>query len=240
MARSRNIKPGFFTNELLVALPFEYRLLFAGLWTLADREGRLENRPLRIKMALFPADNVDCAHGLEALEASGFITFYEANEVAYIAINEFSKHQNPHHKEVASVIPEPPPLGQPQASPGIPSVEGGGNRADSLIPDSSPLIPDSGGKAGRASRLPRDFQIPTEWIEWAIGAQPTWDAEHALGVGVRFRDHWIAVPGGRGVKLDWEATWRNWVRREPPAKRTSRGTNLEQRNLAAVADWSPQ
>jgi len=39
MARSRNIKPGFFKNDHLVELPFEYRLLFAGLWTLADREG---------------------------------------------------------------------------------------------------------------------------------------------------------------------------------------------------------
>ena len=59
MARARNIKPSFFTNEDLVELPFEDRLLFIGLWTLADREGRLEDRPKRIKMAVFPADNVD-------------------------------------------------------------------------------------------------------------------------------------------------------------------------------------
>ena len=45
MARARNIKPGFFRNADLVEMPIEARLLFIGLWTLADRSGRLEDRP---------------------------------------------------------------------------------------------------------------------------------------------------------------------------------------------------
>ncbi|MDI9733891.1 hypothetical protein QM259_16735 [Acinetobacter baumannii] len=52
MARSRNIKPSFFMNEDIIELPFEARLLFIGLWILADREGRLENRPKKIKMSV--------------------------------------------------------------------------------------------------------------------------------------------------------------------------------------------
>ena len=28
----------------------------------------------------------------------------------------------------------------------------------------------------------------------------------------KFKDYWIAQPGQKGVKLDWDATWRNWVR----------------------------
>jgi hypothetical protein len=35
----------------------------------------------------------------------------------------------------------------------------------------------------------------------------------ALGELAKFRDHWKQQPGSRGVKLDWDATWRNWVRR---------------------------
>jgi len=42
--RSRNIKPGFFKNEIIAEMPTETRLLFIGLWLLADREGRLEDR----------------------------------------------------------------------------------------------------------------------------------------------------------------------------------------------------
>jgi len=45
--RSRNIKPGFFMNELLPEIELLGRLLFIGLWLLADREGRLEDRPLQ-------------------------------------------------------------------------------------------------------------------------------------------------------------------------------------------------
>jgi hypothetical protein len=108
MPRARNIKPGFFANEDLAELPFETRLLFIGLWTLADREGRMEDRPKRIKMALFPGDDVAVEKGLSSLEKSGFLLRYTVDEVAYIAILNFAKHQKPHHMEVASVIPPPP------------------------------------------------------------------------------------------------------------------------------------
>ena len=73
MARARNIKPGLFTNEVLVDLPAFDRLLFIGLWCLADREGRLEDRVKRIKMELFPCDNYDIEVGLSNLAGAGFI-----------------------------------------------------------------------------------------------------------------------------------------------------------------------
>ena len=55
---------------------------------------------------------------------------------------------------------------------------------------------------------------------------PVWQPDAALqafactlglnpqGVAERFRDYWLAVPGARGRKADWGATWRNWCRRE--------------------------
>ncbi len=107
MARSRNIKPGFFTNEILGDLDPLTRLLFIGLWTLADREGRLEDRPKKIKAELLPYDNADVDSMLSSLEKSGFIIRYIANDKRYIQVSSFSKHQAPHHKEVASVIPAP-------------------------------------------------------------------------------------------------------------------------------------
>ena len=116
MARARNIKPGFFQNEELVELPFETRLLFIGLWTLADRAGRLEDRPKRIKMAVFPADDVDVNSGLDSLASAGFIVRYCVNNEPYIAIPAWEKHQNPHHKEAQSLIPAPD---KPEASLGL-------------------------------------------------------------------------------------------------------------------------
>lgn len=107
MPRSRNIKPGFFKNEDLIDLPFETRLLFIGLWTMADREGRLEDRPKKIKIELFPCDNLDIDDMLNQLGQSGFILRYSIDGNKYISIINFQKHQNPHYKEVPSEIPPP-------------------------------------------------------------------------------------------------------------------------------------
>lgn len=106
MARARNIKPSFFFNEDLVELDYEYRLMFIGMWTLADREGRLENRPKKIKMNLFPGDNVDVAAGLRDLAEYGFIELYTANETDVIQITNFGKHQRPHGLEKDSDLPD--------------------------------------------------------------------------------------------------------------------------------------
>src|ERR1041385_5061356 len=107
MARARNIKPGFFTNEELVELPFSTRLLFIGLWTEADRAGRMEDKPKRIKMKLFPADDIDVDTALQQLHDKGFLLRYEANGERYIQILAFDKHQNPHKDERKSEIPAP-------------------------------------------------------------------------------------------------------------------------------------
>jgi hypothetical protein len=135
MARARNIKPGFFLNEELVELPFATRLLFIGLWTLADREGRLEDKPKRIKMHLFPADDLDVDSALSALTGTGFLLRYSVDGDSFIQILAFAKHQNPHKDEKASLIPAPCKHG---ASMVQEPTEHGGNRADSLIPD--PLL----------------------------------------------------------------------------------------------------
>jgi len=106
MARSRLLKPGFFTNETLAELPFEARLCFAGLWTLADREGRIEDRPRRIGAALFPYDQVDVGAVLDALASKGFVRRYVVDGCAVIDIPTFHEHQSPHPKEAKSELPK--------------------------------------------------------------------------------------------------------------------------------------
>lgn len=103
--RARNIKPTFFQNELLTEIDFAGRLLFIGLWTLADREGRLEDRPKRIKMQLFAMDPVDVDQHLRELAELGFIERYQRDGCEYIQIVNFKKHQRPHSNELQSVIP---------------------------------------------------------------------------------------------------------------------------------------
>lgn len=107
MARIRSIKPAFFLNEELAALPFEWRLLFVGLWTQADREGRLEDRPQRLKAALFPYDDLEIGVGLGCLANAGLIIRYEGSGQRLISIPTWMKHQQPHIREAVSELPAP-------------------------------------------------------------------------------------------------------------------------------------
>lgn len=185
MARARNIKPGFFKNEQLVELLYEYRLLFAGLWTLADREGYLEDRPKRIKMEIFPGDDVNVEKGLDALAKQGLILRYTSGEERYIHICKFLEHQHPHHKEPPSTIPKPgasPGFDgdgtavkpeterqcmdeKPGANPGRASVQPGSDPADSLN-----LIPDSvqNTSSARADMPPGFMRF---WAAWPKSAR---------------------------------------------------------------------
>jgi hypothetical protein len=131
MARSRNIKPGYFHNDLLAEVAPLGRLLFAGLWTLADRAGRLEDRPKRIKAGVLPYDDCDVDSLLSQLSVRGFIHRYVADGNNLIEVVNFAKHQNPHCKEQASTLPAPNSDG---ASPVQPPDQTWCSRADSLNP----------------------------------------------------------------------------------------------------------
>jgi hypothetical protein len=62
----------------------------------------------------------------------------------------------------------------------------------------------------RGSRLPDNWEPPKADLEAAIEILGTTRADDELA---KFRDHWKAQPGGKGVRADWPATWRNWYRR---------------------------
>ena len=159
--RSRNIKPGFFHNDDLVECSFPARILFAGLWCLADRSGYLEDRPKKIKIQIFPADAVDCDGLLRELKDAKLIKRYETDNGQCIWIPGFRTHQNPHRREKPSTIqphpddaergavPEPERTGggqdkdRPRTDQGQTQSDKGADPAR-LIPDPLSLIPDSG------------------------------------------------------------------------------------------------
>lgn len=123
MPRTRSIRPGFFTNDALCKLPPLTRLLFAGLWTVADRDGRLLDRPAKLKAELFPYDHISVERGLQQLHAAGFIQRYSSDGSVCVQIMSWYKHQKPHPREEASLLPPPvgwtelekPDLGAPPA-----------------------------------------------------------------------------------------------------------------------------
>lgn len=116
LARSRLIKPGFFTNDVLGECDPLARILFAGLWCHADSEGRLEYRPKKLKAEILPFDKCSVESLMKQLTSRGFVIAYKIGDVTYLQIVTFSKHQHPHHREQPSPIPAP---GQPEAGPSL-------------------------------------------------------------------------------------------------------------------------
>ena len=146
--RARNIKPGFYKNADLAERSIWARFIYPGLWMLADKAGRLEDRPKQIRGELVPYDDeappVDKL--LQELHDFGFILRYELGGKRLIQILGFSKHQSPHYSEKESVINGPPlpESGALQApEPPDDSEKEGGLKRGSKPPDCGFLIPDS-------------------------------------------------------------------------------------------------
>lgn len=141
--RTRNLKPGFFDNETLGSGNPLIQLLFAGLWLIADRDGRLEDRPLRIKAKIFPFRSVDADKLLAELaslrdsDGTPFITRYESSGRKVIAVVKFREHQHPHPKEISLGF-EPP---GPEAANSNGSAANNGGTAGPICPSPTSLTP---------------------------------------------------------------------------------------------------
>lgn len=116
--RSRTIRPGFFDDFALGRLPHGARLLFIGLWCVADREGRILDLPRRIAAEVYPHDaegiEADVANWLGMLDCAGVITRYESGGQKCIHVNNFARFQKCHPNEAESRLPPPPQIGAPK------------------------------------------------------------------------------------------------------------------------------
>lgn len=125
------------------------QLLFAGLWGLADKKGRLKHEPRWIKSEVFPYYDVDVNGGLTVLYRLGHVRFYRVQGERFLEVLNFKRHQSPHKTERDSIIPDPTTESLIDTEAWIANgelpvniaLDNGGSRSDSLIPDS--LIEDS-------------------------------------------------------------------------------------------------
>lgn len=133
MARQRLLSPEFFVDQKVCSLQPLERLLFQGLWTLADREGKLVDQPFEMKLKLMPVDNIDIDAALWHIADAGLIVRYQVGSQQLILIPNFLKFQNPHHRENKSTLPFPE---KPGASRGRAQVE---PRASLTVPVTVPV-----------------------------------------------------------------------------------------------------
>lgn len=131
MARARNIKPGFFESDQIGEVSFCARLLFIAMWQIADRCGRLERRPAKLRAYAFRYDALSVADVeamLGELERVGLVKTTDFDGLNVIEIPTFTKHQTPHPKE--------PSLYEPRKVSALPPVEAQKPRKVSAHPPS--------------------------------------------------------------------------------------------------------
>ncbi len=135
MARARIQPPSWAIDDVLAACSPLARLLYRDLHAIADKTGRLEDRPKRIGVSCLPYDRCDIDALLEELAACGRIRRYAVAGQKFIDIPDFLKHQHPHIREAASDIPPPPDEHPPQHNPGKAEPDPGRDEA----PPGSPV-----------------------------------------------------------------------------------------------------
>lgn len=90
----------------------------------------------------------------------------------------------------------------------------------------------------RGASRDRGTRLPDDWLPDGEGQTL---ASETLGQWAyreleKFRDHWKAQPGSRGLKRDWNATWRNWVRRASEYGNKGSNGHGRKRTVSEVAD----
>lgn len=212
MARIRTIKPDFWRDESLASISPEAALLAIGLLNHADDEGYFNAHPKLIESDIFPLRELSSTITamIDELHCIGYIEIYKGTDgKRYGHICNFSKHQvinkkNPSKiKDLCKLVDDSVtttvvvPLGK----------EGKGKEKEKEKPQ-------------RGSRLANDFVLPKEWRDFCVEQRPEL---HPTKTFDQFKDYWISSP--KGTKLDWFATWRNWVR----------STNAPKANPADIA-----
>lgn len=104
MPRTRQVHPEYFKHEGLGALSPLHRLLFQGMWCEADREGRLEDRPKRLKATWLPYDHADGDELVADLVAGGHVLRYNAGKLKLLWIPSFRRWQKVHPNEKPSTF----------------------------------------------------------------------------------------------------------------------------------------
>lgn len=210
--RARNVKPALFKNEVLGCADPLLTLLFVGLWCEADRDGRLEDRPLRLRAEIFPyRDNAPVDEMLNWLTDNAFIARYQTNDgLRVIQVLKFSEHQRPHSNEAQSVLPAMDQSKHHQGKKRLPPRRAA-LRSDSLFSDSGSLIPDPLNLDSRSGTVDKfdagkveglDARAWADWIEYRAKRKPAVKSASmpalakkmvALGAGQRAAvDHSIA------------------------------------------------
>jgi hypothetical protein len=210
MARIRSVKPEYFDDPDVGTLSAEAALVFVGIWTQADRAGRLVDDPRRLKVRIRPYSTCDFDAVLAELVNAGFLIRYQSEGGArLLQVRSFGKHQKCHKLEPESQYqgPSRQALDEPGKNPSNPPVScllSLGSDPLSLVDSSEPA-------------KPADSEPPTPVLVFpTTGAAKTWGLAAA----------YIAELQETYEAVDIAAEARKaltWINANPTRRKTAKG-----------------
>lgn len=214
MARIRTIKPEFFTSEDIVQLSPHARLLYIATWCEADKEGRLQWKPLTLKIRYFPVDDVDIRALCEELIDAGLVVPY-GDGLAYIP--KFGAHQHINPRESASQLPAPagaarvtdasPTRGERDDDAHAPVTDAQGGREGK----GRERKEDASGRVGPRKRAPAKLTLPPDF--GISDRVRTWAAEKGHDRLEQHLESFVAKARARGYTYaDWDAAFMEAIR----------------------------
>ena len=143
---------------------------------------------------------------VDMLVSDGMLGRQVMQRFSMLTITCYDKYQDMGKQEASTGQAE----GNRRATP----KEGNNSRSEESIGDfQSPGNQEvaSSKQKTKGSRITDEWEMPSDWIEWAV-VEMSVLRNVAVSESGRFKDYWMSQPGSKGVKANWQATWRNWIR----------------------------
>lgn len=231
---NRILREGILTSERVESLSWQAEVFYRRLMSVVDDYGRFHAKPALIRAACFPlrldrVSDSDIGKWIRETEEAGLVRAYQVEGKGYLELLDFGQQirakesRFPGMRSTCLADAQQARSERMAYAPVVVDVDvvvdedGVGQRASPENGDGAgrtePVANKSKNGHVRATRLPADWRLPEEWRRWADEAHGV-DGQRATRMSLAFRDYWIGKPGRDGTKLDWAATWRNWVRKE--------------------------
>lgn len=254
--RIRSIKPEILEDDEVVGLSDAAWRLWVSMFVLADDFGNLPSSERFLASRVWQDSSRRLAAILGELRRAHRVNLYAVDGRTYAHICNWEKHQRIDNAGKRKVPPpeEGAPIEtfaeirgeSPRLAAGLDGIGLDGMGRDGSAEGTGADAPDQ----TQVIRKSRGTRLPDDWAPDPIEHAHSWHQiarSRALTVGqvaeaqAKFKDHWRAAPGQRGVKVDWEATWRNWLRGTSagPAYRPRPGNGVQQQPAEGEQGWKP-
>ncbi len=226
MGKIRTVKPELFRHERLFEAEqhssFPLRLIFIGLFTVVDAEGRFRWRPRQLKLDILPYDEINFESALLSLVEFGFIKKYVYQNEWYGCIPTWRKHQSINQREPQSNLPNPQlevlhdidrTLHKTESQPQNDLTTS--TSIDEHVQDSTITIPDKGQHMqNMTAHVPASLEMEMEMevekeleLEVDVEMEGKWKNQHSPSRAVpdpvtKIFSHWQAVMNHPKAVLD--------------------------------------